>query len=310
MKVLVTGGAGFIGSHVVDLYLSQGYEVVIVDNLSTGRRSNLNPAATLYEVDIRSSALAEVFEKERPDFVNHHAAQVSVRQSVADPLADMDLNLHGSINVIECARRYGARKFIYISTGGAVYGEPEYLPCDENHPINPICPYGASKHSVEHYLYMYQANYGLKYIVLRYSNVYGPRQSPHGEAGVVAIFTRQMMAGEAVVINGDGEQLRDYVYVGDCARANLMALASERSGTIYNLGTGKATSVNEICRLLKAATAYPRDAVHGPAKLGETRHIYLDVRKAKAELGWEPLVDLPEGLRRVVEHHKVAEMTA
>ncbi len=310
MKVLVTGGAGFIASHVVDLYLDQGYQVVVVDNLSTGQRSNLNPAATLYEVDIRSSELAEVFEKERPDFVNHHAAQVSVRDSVADPLADADLNLRGSINVIECARRSGAKKFIYSSTGGAVYGEPEYLPCDENHPIKPICPYGASKHSVEHYLYMYQVNYGLKYIVLRYSNVYGPRQSPHGEAGVVAIFTRRMMAGEQVVINGDGEQLRDYVYVGDCARANVMALASERSGAIYNLGTGKATSVNEIYRMLKAITAYPRDAVHGPAKLGETRHIYLDARKAKEELGWQPLVDLPEGLRRVVEHHGAAEVTA
>jgi UDP-glucose 4-epimerase len=222
----------------------------------------------------------------------------------------VDLNLRGSINVIECARRYGAKKFIYISTGGAVYGEPEYLPCDENHPINPICPYGASKHSVEHYLYMYQVNYGLKYIVLRYSNVYGPRQSPYGEAGVVAIFTRQMVAGEPVVINGDGDQLRDYVYVGDCARANVMALTSERSSAIYNLGTGKPTSVNEIYEMLKTVTAYPRDAMHGPAKLGETRHIYLDVRKAQAELGWQPLVDLPEGLRHVVEHYKSAEMTA
>jgi UDP-glucose 4-epimerase len=307
MKVLVTGGAGFIASHVVDLCLDQGHEVVVVDNLSTGRRSNLNPAATFYEVDIRDPGLAEVFEKERPDFVSHHAAQVSVRESVADPLFDADLNLRGSINVIECARRFAVRKVIYISTGGAVYGEPEYLPCDEKHPINPICPYGASKHTVEHYLYMYQVNYGLKYIVLRYSNVYGPRQSPHGEAGVVAIFTNRMLSGDQVVINGDGEQLRDYVYVGDCARANIMALASDKSGTIYNLGTGKGTSVNEIFGALKNITAYPGEAVHGPAKVGETRHIYLDVRKAQRELGWQPLVNLEAGLRRVAAHQTAAE---
>jgi len=310
MKVLVTGGAGFIASHVVDQCLGQGYDVVVVDNLSTGRRSNLNAAAKFYEVDLRSPDLMAVFEKERPDFVDHHAAQVDVRRSVADPLFDVDVNVRGTINLLECARRAEVRKFVYISTGGAVYGEPEYLPCDENHPINPICPYGASKHTVEHYLFMYKVNYGLNYTVLRYANVYGPRQDPHGEAGVVAIFTGRMLAGQPVVINGDGEQLRDYVYVGDCARANLSALAAEATGAIYNVATGRGTSVNEIFRLLKDITAYPGEAVHGPAKLGETRHIYLDVSRAKQGLGWQPQVGLEEGLRQVVAFSRAVEMAA
>jgi UDP-glucose 4-epimerase len=217
-KILVTGGAGFIGSHVVDLFLEQGYEVVILDDLSTGRASNLNPQAKFYQMDIRSPEVRSVFDAERPDYVSHHAAQMDVRRSVAQPLFDADVNIVGSINLIECAKDFGVKRFVYISTGGAVYGEPERLPCDEAHPINPICQYGASKHTVEHYLYMYHVNYGLKYTVLRYPNVFGPRQDPHGEAGVVAIFTGKMLSGEPVVVNGDGEQTRDFVYVGDCAR--------------------------------------------------------------------------------------------
>jgi UDP-glucose 4-epimerase len=306
MKVLVTGGAGFIASHVADLYLKNGYEVVIVDDLSTGRRSNLNPAATFYEMDIRDPKLAEVFEKEKPDFVNHHAAQMDVRRSVVDPLFDASVNVLGSINVIECAKKYNVKRLVYISTGGAVYGEPEYLPCDEAHPINPICQYGASKHTVEHYLYMYQVNYGLNYTVIRYPNVYGPRQDPHGEAGVVAIFTGLMLKEQQVVINGDGEQVRDFTYVGDCARANLLALTANRNG-IYNVGVNKGTSVNEIYRTLKMITGYKREAVHGPAKVGETRKIYLNATKAERELGWIPTVSLEEGLRQTVEYFKTAE---
>ncbi len=213
MKVLVTGGAGFIGSNVVDLFIENGYEVVVVDDLSTGRASNLNPAAKFYQVDIRSPQIDEIFAAERPDYVDHHAAQMNVRRSIKEPLFDAEVNVVGSLNLIEAAKRYGVKRFVYISTGGAVFGEPVYLPCDENHPINPICQYGASKHTVEHYLYMYQVNYGLPYTVLRYPNVYGPRQDPRGEAGVIAIFTGQMLNGEPVVINGDGEQERDYVYV-------------------------------------------------------------------------------------------------
>jgi UDP-glucose 4-epimerase len=307
MKVLVTGGAGFIGSHVVDLYLENGYEVVVVDDLSTGRESNLNPKAKFYQLDIRNPELAEVFEREQPDFINHHAAQMDVRRSVADPLFDADVNVRGSIHLLELARRYQVKRFIYISTGGAVFGEPVYLPCDEDHPINPICPYGASKHTVEHYLYMYYVNYGLRYTVIRYPNVYGPRQDPHGEAGVVAIFTGQMLAGVQAVINGDGEQERDYVYVGDCARANLLALTKAGEAGIYNLGSSTATTVNQIFNHLKAITSYPLEAEHGPAKLGETRKIYLDASKALRELGWQPEVSLEDGLRNTVEYFKRAE---
>jgi UDP-glucose 4-epimerase len=310
MKVLVTGGAGFIASHVVDKYLDSGYEVVIVDDLSTGRVSNLNPAANFYKLDIRSSQLAEVFEKERPDFVNHHAAQMNVRRSVAEPLFDADVNILGSLNLIECAKKYQIEHFVYISTGGAVYGEPEYVPCDEAHPINPICQYGASKHTVEHYLYMYQVNYGLPYTVLRYPNVYGPRQDPQGEAGVIAIFAGQMRADEQVVINGDGEQLRDFVYVGDCAHANLLALTAAHASGIYNLGWGRGNSVNDIFAALKKLTGYSRAPVYGPAKVGETRQIYLDAAKARRELGWAPTLSLEEGLARTWEYFKTAELAA
>jgi UDP-glucose 4-epimerase len=310
MKVLVTGGAGFIGSHVVDTYIGSGYEVVVVDDLSTGRISNLNPAARFYQMDIRSPQLAEVFAKERPDFVNHHAAQMNVRRSVDDPLYDADVNIRGSINLIECALKFGVKRFLYISTGGAVYGEPVYLPCDEKHPIVPICPYGASKHTVEHYLYMYYFNYGLKYSVLRYPNVYGPRQDPHGEAGVIAIFTGQMLADEQVVINGDGENQRDYVFVGDCARANLLLLQKNGEPDTYNLGFGRGTTVNQVFSSLKAITGYTREPIHGPAKVGETRRIYLNSEKAARELGWKPGVALNEGLRQTVEYFKMVEVQA
>jgi UDP-glucose 4-epimerase len=307
VKILVTGGAGFIGSHVVDTFIAHGHDVVIVDDLSTGRRSNINPAATFYQIDIRNPELAEVFEKEKPQAVDHHAAQMDVRRSVEDPLFDADVNVLGSIKLIELARKYGVGRFIYISTGGAVYGEPEYLPCDEAHPINPICPYGASKHTVEHYLYMYHELYNLDYVVLRYPNVYGPRQDPHGEAGVVAIFTGQMLKGDQVRINGDGQQERDFVYVADCARANLLALTTENANTIYNLGEGKATTVNQVYEELKNATGYQLSAVHGPAKVGETRRIYLEASKAAQALDWRPSVGLGEGLAETVAYFREAE---
>lgn len=307
MKVLVTGGAGFIASHVVDTLIEHGDQVVVVDDLSTGRRSNLNPAATFYQLDIRDPKLLEVFEAERPDFVDHHAAQMDVRKSVADPQFDADVNVRGSINVLECARRTGVKKVVYISTGGAVYGEPEYLPVDEKHPINPICPYGASKHTVEHYLYMYKVLYGLEYTVLRYPNVYGPRQDPHGEAGVVAIFTGLMRRGQPVTIHGDGEQTRDFTFVGDCAYANLLALQNPKATGIYNVGMNEPTSINQIFDTLKDVTAYPLVASHGPAKLGETRYIYLDSTRLRTELGWAPTVSLKEGLRRTVAYFDAVE---
>lgn len=301
-KILVTGGAGFIGSHVVDLFLDKGYEVVVIDDLSTGRLSNLNPKAKFYQMDIRSPQVRDVFAAEKPDYVSHHAAQIDVRRSVAEPLFDAEVNILGSINLIECAREFGVKHFIYISSGGAAYGEPDRLPCDEDHPVNPICQYGASKHTVEHYLYMYHANYGLQYTVLRYANVFGPRQNPEGEAGVVAIFTGKMLAGEPAVVNGDGEQTRDFVYVGDCVYANYLALTVDHRPAIYNIGCGHPISINEIFFTLAKATGYSYPIQNGPAKVGETRHIYLDARKAARDLGWSPTVSLEEGLERTVSH--------
>jgi UDP-glucose 4-epimerase len=307
MKILVTGGAGFIGSHVVTRYLDLGYDVVVVDDLSTGRLSNLDPRANFYQMDIQDPQLREIFFREQPEVVNHHAAQMNVRRSVADPLFDAQVNVVGSLNLIECAKEFGARRFVYISTGGAVYGEPEYLPCDENHPINPICPYGASKHTVEHYLYMYHENYGLESIVLRYPNVYGPRQDPNGEAGVIAIFTGLMLAGKPVTINGDGEQTRDYVYVGDCARANVLALETSIEHGIFNIGSGEGTSVNIIFGHLSELTDFHSAAHNGPAKVGETRHIYLDATWATERLGWRPEVTLAEGLAKTVVYFRESE---
>ncbi len=310
MKILVTGGAGFIGSHVVSRYLDLGYDVVVVDDLSTGRLSNLDPRAKFYQMDIQDSQLREIFFREQPEVVNHHAAQMDVRRSVADPLFDAQVNVVGSLNLIECAKEFGVRRFVYISTGGAVYGEPEYLPCDENHPINPICQYGASKHTVEHYLYMYYENYGLESIILRYPNVYGPRQDPNGEAGVIAIFTGLMLAGKPVTINGDGEQTRDYVYVGDCACANVMAVESSIEHGIFNLGSGKGTSVKEIFDYLSELTDFRSAAQNGPAKVGETRHIYLDATRAGERLGWKPEVALAEGLAKTVAYFRKSESIA
>lgn len=307
LKILVTGGAGFIGSHVVDALLDAGHEVVIVDDLSTGRASNINPGARFYPMDIRDPALSEVFEREHFDVVNHHAAQMDVRKSVADPLFDADVNIRGSLNILECARKSGVRKIVYISSGGAVYGEPEVLPCDETHPVNPICPYGASKHTVEHYLYMYQVLYGLAYAVLRYPNVYGPRQDPNGEAGVVAIFIGQMLAGKQPTIFGSGEQERDFVYVGDCARANLLAMEEHVQG-IFNIGSGRGTTINQIYALLSEITGYRRPPVYGPPRAGETFRIFLDATKARREMGWAPQVSLEEGLRRTVEYFRTQEL--
>ncbi len=309
MKIMVTGGAGFIGSHVVDLYVENGHDVVVVDNLSTGRPSNLNRKAKFYEVDIRSDEMGKIFEKERPDILNHHAAQMDVRRSIVEPVYDADVNVLGSIKLLEYARHFGVQRVIYISTGGAVYGEPEYLPCDEAHPINPICQYGASKHTVEHYLYLYHHLYGLDYTVLRYPNVYGPRQDPHGEAGVVAIFTGKMLRGEQAHVNGDGLQERDFVYVGDCARANLLALEKEANG-IYNLGWGHGTNINQIFDTLSEITHYGLPRVHRDPIAGETSRIYLAAGKARLELGWQPEVSLHDGLENTVEYFRQKEVAA
>jgi UDP-glucose 4-epimerase len=304
MRILVTGGGGFIGSHVVDAFVAEGHQVAVVDDLSTGKREQVNPAARFYQVDLRDEgALAEVLAAERPEVISHQAAKANVRESMEQPVFYADVNVLGSLKLLELARKNGVRKVIYASTGGAAYGEPQYLPADENHPVNPLDPYGASKHHVEHYLFLYRQNYDLDYTILRYPNVYGPRQDPLGEAGVVAIFTGQMLTGRHPVINGDGEQERDFVYVGDIARANVLAL-ERGSGGLYNIGSGVGTSVNQIFAALQAATGYQGPELHGPAKLGEVSKIYLDAGRARSELGWQPTVSLDEGIRRTVEYFR------
>ena len=308
MKILVTGGAGFIGSHVTDLLLESGHQVVVVDDLSTGRRSNLNPNAAFYEMDIRSPDLEEVFIKERPEVISHHAAQMDVRHSMENPVFDADVNIIGSIKLAQLAVKYGTRKFIHISSGGAAYGEPEYLPCDEDHPIKPLCHYGASKYTFELYLHVFNSNYNIDYSVIRYPNVYGPRQNPQGEAGVVAIFAERMLRGDQVIINGDGQQMRDFVYVTDCAVCNLLVL-EKGSKKVYNLGYGIGTTINEIYQKLKSMTNYEIDALYGPAKAGETYKIYLDASRAERDLGWQPSIPLDEGLSRTVAYIKSVELS-
>ena len=301
MKVLVTGGAGFIGSHVVDAFLAAGHTVVVVDNLSSGREKNLNPKAKFYQLDIRDPQLVDVLKTEKPDIIDHHAAQIDVRKSVDDPVFDAQVNILGTLNLLEAARKTGIQKFIYISSGGAAYGEPVYLPCDEKHPIDPLAPYGVTKHTIEHYLFLYKQNYGMNYTVLRYANVYGPRQDPYGEAGVVAIFTGHMLSGKPVTIFGSGEQQRDFVYVEDCARANLMVATSNHPG-IFNIGCGVGTTINQIFAILKSITHYAPEAIYAPAKLGETFKIYLDCQLAGKEFGWKPTASLEEGLNRTVTY--------
>jgi UDP-glucose 4-epimerase len=301
VKILVTGGAGFIGSHVVDALAADQHEVVILDNLSTGKRENVNPAARLVEMDITDARIAAFLAEERFDVVNHHAAQVSVNASVDTPIHDATVNILGSLNLLQAAVASDVKKFIYISSGGAIYGEPSHLPVSEDYPPKPLSPYGASKHTVEHYLYLYHRMYGLRFTSLRYPNVYGPRQDPNGEAGVIVIFTGRMLHNQPVTINGTGEQLRDYLYVGDCVTANLLAL-EQGDGGMYNLGWGHGTSVNELFENLRALTGYSREAIYGPPKPGETFRIFLDARKAREEFGWSPHVPVSEGLKRTVRY--------
>jgi len=304
-KILVTGGAGFIGSHVVDRYISEGYKVAIIDNLSTGFRKNLNPKAAFYEIDIRDfEKVKMVFEKENPDYVNHHAAQMDVRKSTKDPVFDAECNIIGSLNLILNSVEFEVKKFIYISTGGAVYGEPQRLPVTEEHPINPISQYGISKHTVEHYLYLYYLNIGLNYTVLRYPNVYGPRQNPHGEAGVIAIFVSLMLNGKQPTIFGDGSQTRDYTFIEDIVDANFLAL-TKGDNQIYNLGTGMETSVKQIFDLIEAILQTRLKPIYTDERLGEIQRISLDATKANEEIGWTPRYDFQSGLKKTVEYYKL-----
>jgi len=299
MKILVTGGAGFIGSHIVDALIEAGHDVVVIDDLFTGHEKNVNPKTQFYKLDIRNVAVSDLFAAEKFDIVYHQAARGNVRASMVDPMIYADVNVKGGINLLECCRKFKTKKIIYSSTGGCVYGELQYMPADEKHPIQPRDPYGASKASFELYLPVYAMNYGLDFTILRYPNVYGPRQDPLGEAGVVSIFIGQMLRSIQPIINGDGEQVRDYVYVSDVVNANVLALTKGDSG-IYNLGWGAGVSVNRIFRSLKMMTNCFFDEMHGPAKLGEVRNCYLNAEKANRELGWQPQVKIEDGLQRTL----------
>jgi len=303
VRILVTGGAGFIASHVSDSLLALGHHVAIVDNLATGKRENLPPAATFYEVDTRDQALHDVFRAETPEVVVHHAAHIEVARSVREPAYDASVNILGSLNLLECCRAYGVRKVIYAGTAGALFGEPSYLPVGEDHPIDPLSPYGVSKHTVEHYLFTYRVNHGIDYVVLRYPNVYGPRQDPHGEAGVVAIFSLQMLAGKQPVIFGDGTKTRDYCNVADIAAANVLALNTPVSG-VYNLGRGIEVSDLEVFEAVRIAVGSEVVPAFAPVRPGEVRRIALDASKAERELGWSWKVDFIEGVSGAVEFYR------
>jgi len=303
LKILVTGGAGFIGSNLVDALIGVGHDVVVVDNLSSGSRGNLNPKARFYEIDIRDKKLSEIFEREKPDTVDHHAAQIDVRKSGEDPVADAEANILGSLNVITNCLRFGVKRVVYASTGGAIYGDPQYLPADENHPINPISQYGVSKHTVEHYLHLYSVVNGLNYVILRYSNVYGPRQNPYGEAGVVAIFAIQMLTGKQPTIFGPGDKTRDYAHVSDIVKANIVAL-NKGKNAIYNIGTGVETSDQKIFDTLADVLGYKGKPIYAPVRKGEVYRIALACSKARKELGWSAKLSLKAGIAQTAEYYR------
>ncbi len=313
-KVLVTGGAGFIGSHIVESYLEEGYQVVVIDDLSRGNRENLNKEARFHKMDINDRKIAEVFAEEKFDLVNHHAAQIDLRISVKEPLLDAKINILGTLNLLENCLKYKVRNFIFISSGGAIYGEPEDMPVDEYYPKNPLSPYAVAKHTIEHYLCYYRETFALNYVALRYANVYGPRQDPLGEAGVIAIFSQRMLKKDRPTIFGDGEQLRDYIYVDEVVDINMLVSQkieslNERRITSpddlsYNVGIGKGNSVNFLYRALAKITDFQEKPIYAPGKKGDIRKIYLDTEKAKKELGWQAKLQLEDGLKKTVKWFK------
>jgi len=302
-KAIVTGGAGFIGSNLVDALIKEGHQVTIIDDLSTGRKENLNPRAKFHQVDIRSVVVDKIFEEEKPDYLFHLAAQMNVRVSVEDPKFDADVNIRGGINLLQSAKKHNVKKVVFSSTGGAIYGEQDYFPADEEHPARPVSPYGVSKLSFEKYLHYFQVEYSLEYVSLRYANVYGPRQSHLGEAGVVAIFYDRLLAGKEAIINGDGKQTRDYVYVDDVVRVNLRAMDYDRSD-VFNIGTGLETDVNAIFQMVRELSGSKQEEKHGPAMPGEQKRSVITFEKAQKNLGWRPKVTLKEGLRLTGEYFK------
>ncbi len=303
MKILVTGAAGFIASQVADAFINEGHTVFVLDNLATGFEHNINKKATFIKKDIGDKSLSELFEKEKFDVVNHHAAQMDVRRSVADPAFDANTNILGTINLLQNCVKTGVKKFMFASTGGAVYGEQDYFPADEKHSTSPLSPYGISKLAVEKYLFFYAAQYKLNYTILRYANIYGPRQNPFGEAGVVAIFSTRLLKGEQPIINGSGEQTRDYVFVGDVVKANLLGLSDDRSD-IYNIGTGKETNVNELYGMINKIVGNGQEEKHGPAAAGEQMRSVITSDKLFKRFNWRPSTPIEEGLKKTVEFFK------
>ncbi|HEY5996450.1 MAG TPA: NAD-dependent epimerase/dehydratase family protein [Candidatus Deferrimicrobiaceae bacterium] len=299
MRIIVTGGAGFIGSHIAEAYLDAGHEVLVLDNLSTGKQENVPERAKFVLGDICSDVGEEAVRSFKPEVLNHHAAQMDVRRSVSDPVFDAQVNILGLLRLLEASRKSGVRKVIFASSGGAGYGEQDYFPADEKHPVRPVSPYGVAKMATEMYLHYYRVQYGLEYTALRYANVYGPRQNSHGEAGVVAIFTLRLLQGQPAIINGDGMQTRDYVHVRDIVKANLSAL-ERGNGMAINIGTGIETDVNSIFRKLKELTGSRQQEIHGDPAAGEQRRSVLENRMAFEELGWYPEVSLEEGLAGTV----------
>jgi len=304
VRILVTGGAGFIGSHVADRLLADGHTVDVVDNLSTGRRERVNAAARLFVCDLRSARLDGAFAAARPEAIVHLAAQAAVPRSVADPRFDASVNVLGTLAVLDAARRVAVRRVVYISTGGAVYGDTDVLPTPEDHPTRPASPYGVSKLAGERYLECWAGLTGTPTLTLRLANIYGPRQDPQGEAGVVAIFTARLLDGAECVVNGDGEQTRDYVYVEDVADAAARALANPDATGVVNIGTGVATSVNDLYRRLARQVGVTRPARHAPARPGEQRKSLLDAARAKALLGWTATTSLDAGLAKTVAYFR------
>jgi UDP-glucose 4-epimerase len=304
MRALVTGGAGFIGSHITDALLDAGHSVTVIDDLSRGRRAQLNPNARFVELDITSDALPAAIAEANPEVVFHHAAQIDVRESVRDPLHDADVNVVGTVNVLRAAIDAGARRVIFASSGGAIYGDTELIPTPEEHPCRPESPYGTAKLCAEAYGGTFSRQAGLEFVALRYANVYGPRQDPHGEAGVVAIFALRLLSGDPPVINGDGTQTRDYVHVRDLVRANLAAV--DGTPGIYNIGTGIETDVNALYRMLAVACGASGDAVHGPAKPGEQRRSALDPTYTREHLGWSAEISFADGVQNTVDYFRNA----
>ena len=300
MKIIVTGGAGFIGSHLVDAYVADGHEVHVVDDFSTGREANVNPKAVVHRLDIADADAVKLITEIKPDVLNHHAAQMDVRHSVADPAFDARVNIIGFVNLLQGCLEAGVKKVIFASSGGAVYGDKEPIPAGEDHPTEPLSPYGVSKRAGELYLGYYHMAFGLPYVALRYANVYGPRQSSKGEAGVVAIFIDRLLSEKSPIINGDGKQTRDYVFVGDVVAANLAALRTQFIGAV-NIGTGQETDVVMICESLRARLRSKVEATHGPAKAGEQRRSCLAIGFAAQVLGWQPAVPLDQGLQQTVD---------